>query len=54
MSPEYRKKVIAYRITMCVFKGLVLDGTITEEDYRKIDTIMTKKYGLYSSTLFSE
>lgn len=52
MNEEYRQKLINYRITMTILKGLLSDGTITREEYQKIDTNMLEKYSISSSTLF--
>lgn len=51
MDHDLRERVIAYRTTMSMVKGMLLDGVITEEEYRKIDTIMTNRYGLSSCTM---
>lgn len=47
---EYRKHLISYQITMSMVRNMLSDGIISEEEYDKIDTIMTKKYGI---SLFS-
>ena len=52
MDEDLRKRVIAYRVAMSIIRGLVLDGTISEEEYVNIDTIIAKKYGLDSCTIF--
>ena len=53
MNEELRDRIIAYRITMSIVKTLLEEGTISAEEYGKIDTIMTNKYGLNSSTIFA-
>lgn len=49
---ELKKRVAAYRIVMSLAKELLAKGIITESDYRIIDTIIAKKYGLNSYTIF--
>ena len=39
---------------MTTAKILLNDGIITEKDYARIDTIMTKKYGLSLDSIFRE
>lgn len=33
-----------YRISLAVAKRMLLDGIISEQDYKKIDTILLNKY----------
>lgn len=42
-----------YQITMSCVRQLKRNGAITEEEYRKIDTIMLKKYRPILGTLLS-
>lgn len=49
---EMQVKIEAYRRAMAMAQSMLLQGIITEKEYAKIDTIMTKKYGLSSSTIF--
>lgn len=52
MNKEMFKRLLDYRTAMAVVTNLLHKGIITEEEYAKIDTIMTKKYGVNSSTIF--
>lgn len=52
MNEDLRKRITAYRISMSMFKGMLRDGIITEKEYAKIDTIIAKKYGVSSCTIF--
>lgn len=52
MNEDLRKRITAYRISMSVFRGMLREGIITEKEYSKIDTIMAKKYGISSCTIF--
>ena len=49
---DLNERVLAYQIAMSLARSMLVKGIITEEEYRKIDTIMTQKYGLSSSTIF--
>jgi len=49
---DLNERILAYQITMSLARSMLAKGIITEEEYRKIDTIMIKKYGLSSSTIF--
>ena len=50
-APEH---LMLYRTSLALMKTLVEDGTFTEKEYRKICTILTKKYGLSSGSIFAE
>lgn len=50
-APEH---LMLYRTSLVLMKTLVEDGTFTEKEYRKICTILTKKYGLSSGSIFAE
>lgn len=43
----------AYQTTMSLLRQLKKNGTVTDEEYRKIDTIMLKKYRPIFGTLLS-
>ena len=49
---EMQLKIEAYRRAMAVAKGMLRQGIISEKEYTKIDTMLAKKYGLSSSTIF--
>lgn len=52
MSKDINERLISYRMTMSLVKAMQSRGVISDEEYLKIDTIMTKKYGISSSTIF--
>jgi hypothetical protein len=52
MNNELLEKVSAYRAAMAMAAVMLEEGIITEKDYRQIDTIMARKYGVKSSTIF--
>ena len=47
-----QERIAAYQRVMAMVRSMVLQGIISEREYGKIDTIMTKKFGLSSSTIF--
>ena len=51
---EYERKIIAYRMAVSLAKSVLKQGIITAEEYAEIDTIMAKKYGVSSCTIFRE
>ena len=50
-APE---NLMLYRTSLALLKSLTEDGTFTEKEYGKICTILTKKYGLSSGSIFAE
>lgn len=52
MDKKFYDKAVSYRTAISVIKSLLKSGLITKEEYSEIDTILTKKYGLKSSTIF--
>lgn len=52
MDSEFYKNISSYRMAMSLAKELISRGIITKEEYSEIDKIMTKKYGVSSSTIF--
>ena len=54
MKSENYGKICAYKRTMMVAKKLLSDGIITAEEYRKIDTIIAKKYGVNSCSIYRQ
>lgn len=49
---EYMLNIERYRLAMSLAKSMLTQGIISELDYAVIDTIMTKKYGVSSYTIF--
>ena len=49
---EYMKKVEAYRVAMSIAKSMLVRGIISEQEYKTIDNIMTKKHGLSLFSIF--
>jgi len=51
---DMRDRVTAYRTAMSLAKEMLNRGIIRQEEYAVIDTIMAKKYGLSSCTIWRE
>ena len=54
LMDDYLQRIARYRIAMSMAKSMLNKGIITEEEYAKIDTIMTKNAELSLDTIFSE
>lgn len=52
MTDAYRAKLESYTASMLQAKRMLTMGILTPEDYTKIDTIMAKKYGISSCSLY--
>ena len=50
-APE---NLMLYRTSLALLKTLSEDGTFTEKEYCKLSTILSRKYGLSSGSIFSE
>ena len=46
--------LILYRTSLALYKNLVDEGMIGEDGYCQIRTILNKKYGLSSDSIFAE
>ncbi len=53
MDNSLNARVSRYRAAMSLASEMLEKGIISPEDYGIIDTIMAKKYGLSSCTIFS-
>ena len=52
MNDDYRAKLERYLAAMIQAKRMLEMGILTPEDYAHIDTIMAKKYGISSCSLY--
>lgn len=52
MENDKFRNVMQYQTVMSWVRSLLNDGIITKAEYAKIDTIMTRKYGLSSCSIF--
>ena len=46
--------LMLYRTSLALLKRLTEDGTFTEKEYCHISTMLTRKYGLSSGSIFAE
>ena len=46
--------LILYRTTLALYRNLKNQGVFNDEEYCHIRTILTKKYGLSSDSIFAE
>ena len=49
---ELYQRLTAYQTAMSLARNMLRQGIISEDDYRKIDTIIAKKYGISSGSIF--
>ena len=54
LMDDYLQRIVRYRIAMSMAKSMLNKGIITEEEYAKIDTIMTKNAEFSLDTIFYE
>ena len=54
MNKEYFDSICGYKSAMAQARLMLLKGILTESEYLEIDTMMAKKYGLSSCSLFRE
>ena len=50
-TPE---NLMLYRTSIALIKTLVEDGVFNEKEYCKISTMLSRKYGLSSGSIFAE
>ena len=46
--------LMLYRTSLALLKRLAEDGTFTEKEYCHISTMLARKYGLSSGSIFAE
>lgn len=46
--------LILYRTSLALYRNLKDEGVFNEGEYRKIRTILNRKYGLSSGSIFAE
>ena len=54
MPHEEFEREKMYQTTMCIFRSMLRKGPLTEEEYRKAERLMVKKYQPKIGTLFSD
>ena len=53
-DPYTPGNLILYRTSLALYRNLKNQGIFNEDEYCKIRTILTKKYGLSSDSIFAE
>ena len=48
------ENLMLYRTSLALIKSLAEDGTFTEKEYCKLSTMLARKYGLSSGSIFAE
>lgn len=48
------ENMMLYRTSLALLKNLAEDGIFTEKEYRKLSTMLARKYGLSSGSIFAE
>ena len=46
--------LILYRTSLALYRNMMNEGILSEDDYCQIRTILNKKYGLSSDSIFAE
>jgi hypothetical protein len=54
MDKGLREKVTGYRIAMSLVKEMLSRGLVREDEYAVICTILAARFGLGTSTIFSD
>lgn len=49
---DYEKRLFAYQTAMALARSMRSKGIISAKEYAKIDTIIAKKYGISSCSIF--
>ena len=49
---DYDKRLLAYQVAMALARSMRSKGLISAQEYAKIDTIIAKKYGISSCSIF--
>ena len=53
-NPYDPNNLILYRTSLALYRNMTDEGVFNEEEYCHIRTILTKKYGLSSDSIFAE
>lgn len=49
---DYEKRLMAYQTAMALARNMRSKEIISAKEYEKIDTIIAKKYGISSDSIF--
>ena len=50
--PDFEQRQMAYQAAMALARRMLSKGLISKEEYAEIDTIIAKKYGIASCSIF--
>jgi hypothetical protein len=53
-NPYDPNNLILYRTSLALYRNMTDEGVFNEEEYCQIRTILNKKYGLSSDSIFAE
>jgi len=54
MNNDYLNRVFNYKTFMSIVRDMLKQGVISKDEYVKIDTIMLKKYGISSCSIYRD
>lgn len=54
MDDNMRSSIARFRVAMSLAREMLRQGIIADEEYGIITTIMTKRYGINSCTIFQD
>ena len=54
MNNDYLTRVFNYKTFMSIVGDMLKQGIISKDEYVKIDTIMLKKYGISSCSIYRD
>lgn len=54
MNNDYLNRVFKYKTFMSIAGDMLKQGIISKDEYVKIDTIMLKKYGISSCSIYRD
>ena len=49
---DYRARLFGFQLSMALARKMLSENLITSQEYADIDTILTKKHGVSSSSIF--
>ena len=49
---DYRERLFGFQLSMAMARKMLTEHLITPQEYADIDTILTKKHGISSSSIF--
>ena len=49
---DYKERLFGFQLSMAMARKMLMENLITPQEYADIDTILTKKHGVSSSSIF--